>query len=213
MFKDGSVILFTGDSVTDCGRDREEGVHSPLGAGYPCMLAGKLGADNPQKGWRFINRGIWGDRVTDLYARLKRDLINLSPDVLSVLVGINDVWHDFQRDDGVSPKRFDTVYRLLLDATLEALPKVSLIIMEPFVLNAGEIAENRAYWSEKLPPRREIIRKIAKDYGAIFVPLQEVFDKLSETADPARYALDGVHPTAAGHSVIAREWEKAVFNK
>jgi len=208
-------ILFQGDSITDAGRNREN--DSSTGQGYPTLVKAKLGYDRPGE-FEFLNRGISGNRIVDLYARIKIDLINLKPDVLSVLIGINDVWHEVSRENGVAAPKFEIVYDMLLTEVKEALPDVKLIILEPFVLPglATENCEEKpARWEafhSETPLRAAAAKRLAEKHNAVFVPLQERFDEASKLAEPAYWLRDGVHPTAMGHELIAREWLKA-FSK
>ena len=119
-------ILFFGDSITDCGRARDNDIR--LGDGYANMVSATLGAAYPQK-YEFINRGIGGDRIVDLYARIKIDLINLKPDYLSILIGINDVWHEIQSQNGVDNKKFKKVLSMLIEEVKEALPDIKIIML------------------------------------------------------------------------------------
>ena len=202
------TILFQGDSITDCGRVREnpQNISQALGPGYPSMVAARI--INNDWGCRrnFINKGISGDRVVDLYARWKRDAINLRPDVISILIGVNDTWHEMNFGNGVEPERYDRFYRMLLDWSLESKADTKFILLEPFILNFGFINEK---WLEEIAQRQEIVKKIAADYNAVFVPLQ---DKLNEAAklarDPALVLRDGVHPSLFGHQLIADEYLK-----
>ena len=202
-------ILFQGDSITDALRSREQDVYA--GSGYPTLVAGKLGYEQPGK-YEFFNRGISGNRIVDLYARIKKDLINLKPDVLSILIGVNDVWHEVEIENGVDAVKFERVYDMLLTEVKEALPDVRIMIMEPFVLhgsateNIEEKPERWEYFREETPLRAAAAKRVAEKHGADFIPLQERFDEACKLA-PAEYWLyDGVHPTAMGHELIARAW-------
>lgn len=131
-------ILFQGDSITDCGRVREDNVH--VGSGYALLVKSQLGFENPGE-YEFYNRGISGNRIVDLYARIKRDIINLAPDYISILIGVNDVWHEFSMDNGVDADKFEKIYCMLIEEIREALPNVKIMIMEPFCLK-GIATEN-----------------------------------------------------------------------
>ena len=206
------VILFQGDSITDALRSRDNDQFA--GNGYPTLVKAKLGYDEPGK-YTFLNRGISGNRVVDLYARIKIDLINLKPDVLSILIGVNDVWHEEEIKNGVDAAKFERIYDMLLDEVQEALPGIRLIILEPFVLH-GKATENTPehptrweYFRDETPLRAAAARRVAERHGAAFVPLQHLFDEACKLAEPAYWLHDGVHPTAMGHELIAREWLKA----
>lgn len=208
MIRANDVVLFQGDSITDCGRSRDAGaVNGALGDGYAAYIAARLLAARPADGLRFLNRGISGNRIVDLYARIKADAINLNPTVLSVLIGVNDTWHEFGGQNGVAVPKYERVYRDYLSEVREALPKIRLVLCEPFVLGCGVVT---ADWVAEMNLRRAVTRKLAKEFKAVFVPFQAMFDKAVKEAPPAFWAGDGVHPTLAGHERMAAEWIKAV---
>lgn len=206
------LILFQGDSITDALRSRENDQFS--GNGYPTLVKGRLGLEEPGK-YTFLNRGISGNRVVDLYARIKIDLINLKPDILSILIGVNDVWHEEERQNGVDAAKFERVYDMLLTEVQEALPDVKLIILEPFVLegfatnNTPEHPARWEYFRDETPLRAAAARRVAEKHGAAFVPLQAKFDEACKQAEASYWLFDGVHPTAMGHELIARAWMEA----
>jgi lysophospholipase L1-like esterase len=206
---DGTVIVFQGDSITDCGRNRsaqEPNLPAALGAGYPFLVSAAALADRPQAGLRFYNRGVSGDKVADLAARWNADALDLKPDILSILIGVNDFWHRLLRGYAGTVRDYEDGYTALLETTRRALPKVRLIVLEPFVLRTGVVDDR---WFPELDERRAAASRVARRAGARFVPLQSLFDDLSRRASPAYWAGDGVHPTAAGHAVIAERWRKA----
>ncbi len=210
MINPNSTILFQGDSITDTGRNRE--IAEPnrgaaLGSGYANLIASRLLQERPQDNLRFFNRGISGNRVTDLYARWKVDGINLQPDLISILIGVNDTWHEFMYGNGVEVDRYTTIYRMLLDYTKQRLPDVQLVLCEPFVLPCGVVTEG---WIAEMAERRQVVRQLASDYRAIFVPFQSMFDKALAQAEAAYWAADGVHPTPAGHRLMADTWLDAL---
>lgn len=200
-------ILFQGDSITDVGRDRED-INS-AGFGYPLFVKAQLGLEEPQK-YEFINKGISGNRIVDVYARIKRDILNLKPDVMSILIGINDVWHDVIGDEpnGVDNEKFFKIYSMLIEEIKDELPDIKIIIMEPFVLKGHNTIENWELFSTETPKRAESARKIAEKYNLTFMPLQEKFDELEKLAPSEYWLADGVHPTSAGHEMIKNEWIK-----
>ena len=207
------VILFQGDSITDCGRNRT--VRDSRGNGYATMVAGALGAREPYV-YTCYNRGISGNRVVDLYARIREDMINLKPDYISILVGINDVWHERAYKNGVDADKFEMVYNLMLEELKRELPNVKIMILEPFVLpgsatdNNPENPDRWDYFRRETDLRRAAAKRVAEKQGALFVPLQELFDKVNADAPEMGYWLsDGVHPTAAGHELLKQEWLKA----
>ena len=204
-------ILFYGDSITDMNRirDHEDGTVYSYGVGYTNFVVGELNYQDPTK-HEFINRGISGNRVVDLYARVKMDVWNHKPDVLSILIGVNDVWHEISRENGVELDRWERVYRTMLQETKERLPNIKLIILEPFILE-GSATDGEERW-EKFQAVKEyakVAKKIAEDFGAQFVPLQDKFDEAKAKFGADYYTFDGVHPLAAGAKMIATEWLKA----
>jgi lysophospholipase L1-like esterase len=202
-------ILFQGDSITDAHRARENDWH--LGIGYPRLVSAELGFEEPAK-HEFFNRGISGNRIVDLYARIKRDTINLAPDVMSILIGVNDVWHELgDSPNGVDADRFYDVYCMYIEDIMKALPNIKIMILEPFVLKGSATEEKWDIFYTEVLKRAEIARAVAEKYGLEFIPLQSGFDALCEQA-PASYWLgDGVHPSAMGHEYIKREWLKAFY--
>lgn len=203
-----TTILFQGDSITDADRSRTSDQYR--GNGYPTMLAGILGLESPGK-YTVLNRGISGNRVVDLYARWKADCLNLAPDVLSILIGVNDVWHELDFQNGIEADKFELVYNLLLDETQAKLPNIHLIILEPFVLKGTATLPNWEYFEKEVALRAEAAKRVALAHNAIFVPLQKVLeDACTPEAPASHWLIDGVHPTAAGHQLITREWLAAV---
>lgn len=199
-------ILFQGDSITDCGRSRDN--DSYLGHGYSNFVKGKLMCDEPGK-YILINRGVSGNRIIDVYARIKCDIINLQPDVMSLLIGINDVWHEVSHQNGVDSVKFEKIYDMLISEVLEALPNIKIIILEPFVVKGCATVEAWDFFHSETLKRAEVAKRIAEKYSLKFVPLQEKFDAMSVNVLPDYWAGDGVHPTPAGHEFISREWIKA----
>ena len=202
-------ILFQGDSITDCGRVKERDLD--VGKGYPHLLKSELGFSAPGK-YEFINKGINGNRIVDIYARIRNELINLKPDVLSILVGVNDVWHDFRANpNGVAADKYYKIYDMLIEEIKAELPDIKIIILEPFVLKV-EGTETETYWDRFDPEVREhaeMAKKIAEKHSLAFVPLQAGFDELCKSAPAEYWLLDGVHPTPMGHEFIKNEWIKA----
>ena len=172
-------ILFQGDSITDAGRNREQ---LCLGKGYPVMIGGELGAHFPGK-YTFDNKGVSGNRIVDVYARIKVDCWNLEPDVISLLIGVNDVWHEFGNKNGVEPERFEKVYRMLIEDTKAKLPNIKFMLMEPFVLPGRATEAAWEDFSGTVYQLAEIVQKLAKEYNLSFVPLQE---KLISNSAPLR---------------------------
>jgi lysophospholipase L1-like esterase len=209
MIRPGSTVLFQGDSITDAGRDRQEtgpNFALALGSGYCNLVASQLLHDRPGDGLRFYNRGISGHRVVDLFARWQADAIDLRPNLISILVGVNDAWHDFL-GGGFDLDGFEATYRSLLDSTRKQLPDVQLILGEPFAVLCGVVSE--AFFPH-LRARQRIVKALAEEYNTGFVPCQKAMNEALDLAPADHWAYDGVHPTAAGHSLLARCWLQTV---
>lgn len=198
-------ILFQGDSITDCGRDRSD--PRSLGHGYAMMAASFLPALNPGLAPACFNLGISGNRARDLVARWQIDCIDLQPEVLSIMVGINDTWRRYDAKDPTSAEAFESSYRHLLEAARIALPTLKIILMEPFVL---PVPEDRISWREDLDPKIEAVHSLAEEFKATLIPLDRLFNEACRHQPPAFWAEDGVHPSPAGHAFIARHWLEAV---
>ena len=200
------TVLFQGDSITDVNRIRENSAH--LGCGYPNLAASAIAYEEPEK-YVFINRAISGDRIIDLQARIKRDIINLEPDIMSILIGVNDVWHEIADKNGLSTAKFELMYDMLIDEVKTAVPQIKLMILEPFVLKGEATEKNWIEFRGDTAEKAEAARRIAKKYDILFIPLQEKFNEAAKNISPAYWLYDGVHPTIAGHELIKREWLKA----
>jgi len=210
MISHNMKILFQGDSITDAGRNRgpegpNDSLGKDLGKGYAMIAAAELLSQNPSL--QIHNLGISGNRITDLYARAKEHIWNLEPDLLSILIGVNDTWHEFSRKAGVDVPRYARLYRTLLEETRERLPKIRFVLCEPFVLGCGVVTEA---WRKEVDQRRQVVAKLAKDFDAVLVPFQDLFDQAIKEAPPEHWAGDGVHPSAAGHHRMARMWLERV---
>ena len=201
------TILFQGDSITDVGRDRSN--IGDLGKGYPNLVSATLGFENPEQ-YTFIDKGISGNRIVDVYARIKDDILNLKPDVMSILIGVNDVWHEYDWNNGICTKKFEKLYRIMLDEILEELPNIKIMILEPFCLLGPATEKN---WDKgfdaEVKEKAAVAKKIAEEYNLTFISLQDKFDEAAKNTENTYWLFDGVHPTAAGHELIKREWLKA----
>ncbi|GAA4853982.1 SGNH/GDSL hydrolase family protein [Paenibacillus vulneris] len=199
----GDTVLFQGDSITDAKRVRDDG--NDLGKGYALMAAAQYGSLYPEQQVRFVNRGISGNRVKDLQARWQADCLDLKPDVVSIYIGINDTWRRYDRNDPTSAEQYESGYRSLLEQTAKLGAR--LVLVEPFVL---PVPEDRKQWREDLDPKIQVVRELAREFGARLVPLDGLFAQASTRADSAYWAPDGVHPSPAGHALIAKAWLQAV---
>jgi lysophospholipase L1-like esterase len=205
-----TTLLFQGDSITDADRERANAAPnagSALGTGYPLLLAAALLKAYPERELKVWNRGVSGNKVPDLEARWEADTLALAPDVLSVLIGVNDYWHTLTHGYTGTAADYERQYGALLDTTRQRLPKVRLVVLEPFVLRIGAVDDS---WLAPIEERRAIAARVARKTGAIFVPLQAPFDSAATRGGPAHWIGDGVHPTPAGHALIAERWRMAV---
>jgi lysophospholipase L1-like esterase len=201
---ENNLVLFQGDSITDGGRERADPNH--LGWGYPRVVANWLNALYPERRLRFVNRGISGNRVRDLLARWKSDCIDLQPDWVSILIGINDTWRRYDSNDPTAVEAFERDYRALLQLTRERT-KAQILLMEPFVLHTPP---DRAAWREDLNPKIEVVRRLASEFNATLVPMDQRFSAAARKRPPDFWAPDGVHPSEAGHTLIVQAWLEAV---
>ncbi|MDF2922295.1 MAG: lysophospholipase [Paenibacillaceae bacterium] len=201
-------VLFQGDSITDAGRNRADG--NSLGAGYANRISGKLSLQLAESKPVFLNRGISGNRVSDLYARWNEDAIFLQPKRMSILIGVNDAWRIMNELPEGVVDRFESSYRHLLEITRQYLPETALILCEPFILNCGAPAARWEDWKSLVGQYQAIVRQLAEEYGALFVALQKPLDDACLRADASFWLGDGVHPTAAGHELISNVWIDAV---
>lgn len=211
QLKDGAIILFQGDSITDGNRGRNEDPNHIMGHGYAFSIASRVGADYPEKKYVFYNRGISGNKVVDLEKRWQAETLDLKPDVLSILVGVNDSSSMvLNREPAVSVEKYEETYDRLLKQTKIILPNILFVLCEPFLLKVGRVAENWDKYHSDIIQRQSVVKKLAEKYDAVFVGFQEVFDNACEKAPAGYWIWDGVHPTVAGHELMAREWLKQV---
>jgi lysophospholipase L1-like esterase len=201
-FPPGMRVLFQGDSITDC--NRTAGSNHTLGDGYAFFVATQLGAASPERNLTFLNRGVSGNTVNDLAMRWKEDTLRLNPDVLSILIGINDSVRQ------VPLEEFEEGYDRLLAATVSANPKLRLVICEPFALPAGERKAGFQQWFADVRNRQQIAERLAAKYHAPLVRFQKVFDDACKREPPDHWIADGIHPTEAGHQLMADEWIRVV---
>jgi lysophospholipase L1-like esterase len=206
VFSKGTTVLFQGDSITDAKRVRKDG--NSLGAGYPAKVAGIWENIFPGSELRFLNRGISGNRAKDLLERYQADFHALKPDLVSILIGINDTWRRYDSNDPTSTEKYKENYRTLLENIKRDLPGATIVIIEPFLLNSDP-AKNR--WREDLDPKIHAARQLAKEFADVFIPMDGIFARYAvEGVNEVDMSADGVHPTPQGHSIIAAEWLKAL---
>lgn len=207
------LILFQGDSITDAGRSRDkEKTTTPnnqpgMGSGYAWLAAVDLLVDRTGDGLKIFNRGISGHKVFQLAERWQSDCLDLKPNVLSILIGVNDIWHKLNGNFAGTVESYEQGFAALLKRTKDALPDVKLVICEPFVLKCGAVNEK---WFPEFDERRAAAKRVADDAGAAWAPFQTMFDEaVAAGTKPNYWAGDGVHPSMAGHSLMAQQWRKS----
>jgi len=209
-----NVILFQGDSITDAGRDKKRVNNadepSALGTGFVFLAASRILAEHYEAKPRIFNRGISGNKVYQLAERWDADCIALKPDVVSILIGVNDYWHTFKHEYDGTVEKYEEDYRALMERTRRELPAVTLVICEPFVLRCGEVNEK---WFPEFDRYRVSAKKVSTEFNTIFVPFQSLFNEAARNTPPRYWAADGVHPTMAGAYLMAQAWLKAVLVK
>ena len=204
-----SKILFFGDSVTDMGHNREveNGNVYSYGHGFVFFVAGELLSLAPEK-YEVVNRGIAGNRIYDLYARIKKDVWNESPDVLTILIGINDVESPWN-NTGTDLSRWEKIYRMLIEETQERFPETKIILCEPFCVYVDEVASRSFNWrTERIARYRVLLEKFSSDYGCRIVWLHDKMNMLAQKLGAQNVLYDGTHPNIAGSKLIAEEWLK-----
>lgn len=207
FFADGDVVLFQGDSITDAGRNKQQELpNNPwsFGVGYANHIGSWLLEEMPGKDLTIYNRGISGNKVFQLADRWEKDCLDLNPNVLSILIGVNDYWHFRNGNYDGTPEIYEKDFRKLLSRTIEALPDLKLLICQPFILTGTSAVDDS--WVEPFSAYQVIAKKISAEFGAIWVPFQEAFDRAIETAPPTYWAGDGVHPSMAGAQLMAKSW-------
>lgn len=205
------VILFQGDSITDAGRKRDAvGFNSgaALGTGYAFLAASALLNKYADKQLKIYNRGISGNKVFQLAERWDKDCLDLKPNVLSILVGVNDYWHKHTGNYDGTVKVYQEDLKKLLDRTRQKLPDVKLIIAEPFAVKGVKAVDEQ--WYPEFNEYRVAAQQIAKEFNAVWIPYQKVFDNAQKTAAGSYWTGDGVHPSVAGAQLMASAWLDAI---
>ena len=210
-FENGARLLFQGDSITDMkwGRNQKDRNHY-LGHSYVFLLASRLGVDMADANLEFFNRGVSGNKVSDLRKRWQKDAIEMNPDWLTVLIGVNDVSQG--RGQPVDLKKWEQDYRHILNQSRRANPKLNIILMDPFVLRMTRLNSDDQwkYWRGEIDKLGKIVVRLAKDFNAIHIETQKIFDQAANQVSPGNWIWDGVHPLPQGHELIARNWLQAV---
>jgi lysophospholipase L1-like esterase len=209
--KKDAVILFQGDSITDVGRKRDNSKPNDAGAlghGYPFVATGRLLEKHADKNLQIYNRGISGNKVYQLAERWDADCLDLKPDVLSILIGVNDYWHTLNGSYNGTVEKYHDDYKALLTRTKEKLPNVKLIIGEPYAVNGVKAVDDK--WFPTFDGYRKVARELADSFGAVFIPYQSIYDKAQKVAPGAYWTPDGVHPSIAGANMMATAWLETV---
>lgn len=205
------VILFQGNSITDAGRNRlqsEPNAAPALGDGYAGMIAAALADKTPAPHLQIYNRAVSGDRLVDLIHRWERDTLPLLPDVLSVLIGVNDLLEELSSRGRMDLGRYKEQYQELLSKTAERLPYTRLVLCTPFLLPVSSIS---SAWLEESARLGDINAALADEFNAVLVPFQEALNEAAADQAPSDLLFDGVHPTAAGHALLADCWLEHVL--
>ncbi len=212
-FAKGSRLLFQGDSITDMkwGRNRKDRNHY-LGHSYVYLIAARLGVDMPEAQLDIYNRGMSGHKIGDLRKRWQKDAIDMKPDLLSILIGVNDVGRNL---GGVDVKAWEADYRFVLDASRKANPDLKIVLLDPFVLASGRLSNTPAFkkWRDQVERLIPIVGQLAGDYDAVQIKTQDVFDTAAKLVSPEQWIWDGVHPLPQGHEIIARHWLQEVSGR
>ena len=209
-------ILFEGDSITDGNRYKNKASawdkNHQIGHSYAYLVTALLGMTYPARHYEFVNRAVSGSQTCDLLARWETDVADVSPDVLSVLVGVNDcLFHDRDGRCDLSAADYEKNYRTLLTRARENNPALKIILLEPFADIAGQknAPTSATVRAATLRSEQKIVRRLADEFDAVFVPLQSVFDEAMMRREPKYWIWDGTHPTEAGHALIAKEFLRA----
>ncbi len=211
FFAEGDVVLFQGDSITDAGRNKKQELANnawSFGVGYANHIGSWLLEEMPEKNLTIYNRGISGNKVYQLADRWEKDCLDLKPNVLSILIGVNDYWHKRNENYDGTPEIYEEDLRALLSRTKETIPDLKLLICQPFILTGTSAVDES--WVLPFSAYQLIAKKISDEFGAIWVPFQEEFSKATELADPGYWAADGVHPSMAGAQLMAKTWLEAL---
>ena len=198
--RSGTTILFQGDSITDADRNRRK-AHD-VGTGYVMMVAERFLAKHPEVNVRFLNRGISGDRVRDLRKRWEKDCLSLRPGVVSILIGVNDTLETFFWGEPSSVESFEEDFVSILNLTRKNLD-AQIVLLEPFLLS---LSKEQIVLRQDIDARIKVVRKLAKEFKTDLVQLDLIFSEAAKVKTPEFWSMDGVHPTPAGHGLIAESW-------
>ena len=206
-----NIILFQGDSITDSGRKREESScnnATALGSGYPMLAGAALLEKYSSMNLKVYNKGISGNKVYQLAERWDQDCLEIKPDILSILIGVNDIWHKLNGQYNGTVDVYRKDYIALLERTIKALPNVKLIICEPFAVPGVKAVDDK--WYPEFYGYQKAAREIASQFNAVYIPYQKIYDEAQKHAPGAYWTGDGVHPTLAGAQLMALAWLKSI---
>jgi lysophospholipase L1-like esterase len=206
-----NIILFQGDSITDAGRIREENSFNnsrSLGSGYPMLAGAELLGKYASLNLKVFNKGVSGNKVFQLADRWDADCLDIKPDILSILIGVNDIWHKLNGQYNGTVEIYKHDYIALLERTKKALPNVKLIICEPFAVPGVKAVDDK--WYPEFYGYQKAAREISDQFGATFIPYQRIYDEAQKQAPGAYWTPDGVHPTLAGAQLMSQAWVEAV---
>lgn len=207
------VFLFQGDSITDGGRSKDNDWNHIMGQSFPYLVASRLWYDYRDKNLMFYNRGISGNRIKDLEARWQKDTIDIKPDVLTILIGVNDVIaivEDWNPDTIV---QFEESFRRIMNKTKEMLPNTLIVLCEPFILPLGWVNKKHEVWMTEIKKRQDVVKKMSVTYNTLFLELQKPLNNACKNLPASYWIWDGIHPMPAGHELIARLWIDLVKTK
>ena len=211
LFGKDNTVLFQGDSITDAGREKEKELpNNPasFGHGYAFLAASALLNVLPEKQLTIYNRGISGNKVYQLADRWQKDCLDLKPNVLSILIGVNDYWHKRNGKYDGTIEIYENDYRALLNRTKDALPGIKLVLCEPYyLLNTSAVDET---WVEPMKQYQAVAKKMADEFDALWVPYQKVYDEAIKHAPATYWSADGVHPAMPGAQLMAEAWLRVV---
>lgn len=213
LLQSETTILFQGDSITDAGRNRAgyyANDRGGMGSGYVAHVTTELLGERPNANIRVYNRGISGHKVFQLADRWEDDCIQLEPDILSVMIGVNDFWHTLTHDYKGTPDTYKSDFIALLQRTRDELPNVKFIVAEPFFVRDGRAIDN-AVWDQNFPIYQKYSKEVAVHFDAAFIPLQSLFNEALKVKPVSYWCPDGVHPSMAGSHMMAEAWKKELL--
>lgn len=206
-----NIILFQGDSITDAGRNKEDNsFNNPraLGSGYAMLAAAALLEKYAALSLKIYNKGISGNKVFQLAERWDKDCLDIKPDVLSILIGVNDIWHKLNGQYNGTVETYRKDYIALLERTKKALPDVKLIICEPYAVKGVKAVDDK--WYPEFFDYQKAAKDIAAQFGATFIPFQKIYDEAQKQAPGSYWTPDGVHASFAGAQLMAKAWVNVV---